>query len=79
LVVHGGALENYRSFLFINPKLNLGFALLVNQGGLLPTIMGFRAARDGLVEIVHGKQPERGRPRAMADSPNVRDFFPWFF
>jgi CubicO group peptidase (beta-lactamase class C family) len=62
-LVHGGALENYRSFLFINPELNLGFALLMNQGGLLPSLLGFDTARDGLVKIIHGEEVESGPGR----------------
>jgi hypothetical protein len=59
-VVHGGALENYRSFLFLNPKERFGFALLMNQGGLLPSALGFTAARDGLLKIIHGEKAENG-------------------
>ncbi len=62
-LIHGGALENYRSFFCINPDLKLGFALLMNQGGLLPTVLGFTAARDGLFKTIHGKKTESGPGR----------------
>ena len=62
-LVHGGALENYRSFLFIDPNLELGFALLMNQGGLLPSLLGFNAARDGVFKVIHGEKPESGPGR----------------
>ena len=57
---HGGALENYQSFFYINPQSRLGFVILANQGGLFPMSLGFAAVRDGLLSIVNGEQPESG-------------------
>ena len=57
---HGGALENYQSFFYINPQSELGFVILANQGGLFPMFLGFAAVRDGLLSIVDGERPESG-------------------
>jgi CubicO group peptidase (beta-lactamase class C family) len=57
---HGGSLENYQSFFYINPQLNLGFVFLMNQGGILPMVGGFGTLRNGLIKIMDGKKPESG-------------------
>ncbi len=59
-LVHGGALENYQSFFYINPKRRTGFVILMNQGGLLPVIQGFNTVRSGLLKILDNEQPENG-------------------
>jgi CubicO group peptidase (beta-lactamase class C family) len=59
-LAHGGSLENYQSFLYINPQLNTGFVFLMNQGGLLPMIGGFNTLRNGLIRIIDKEQPEDG-------------------
>jgi CubicO group peptidase (beta-lactamase class C family) len=59
-LVHGGSLENYQSFFYINPELNVGFVFLMNQGGLLPMIGGFNTLRNGLIRIIDKEQPEDG-------------------
>jgi len=60
ILIHGGALENFQSFFYINPQSKLGFVVLVNQGGLLPMFLGFATVRDGLLSIIVGEQPESG-------------------
>jgi CubicO group peptidase (beta-lactamase class C family) len=59
-LAHGGSLENYQSFLYINPQLNTGFVFLMNQGGLLPMIGGFNTLRNGFIRIIDKEQPEDG-------------------
>jgi hypothetical protein len=59
-LAHGGSLENYLSFFYINPELNTGFVLLMNQGGILPMIGGFNALRNGMIKIIDNEQPENG-------------------
>lgn len=61
--VHGGALEGYQSFFYLNPEKNIGFVVLMNQGGLLP-MMSFNTIRDGLINLIDGKQPESGMKQA---------------
>lgn len=56
-VVHGGSLENYQSFFYLEPETGSGFVLLCNQGGIVPMMEGFPAARDGLIAIMAGKDP----------------------
>ena len=63
ILVHGGALENYQSFFYVNPQSKLGFVVLVNQGGLFPMYLGFTAVRNGLLSIMIGEQPESGPKR----------------
>lgn len=58
LLIHGGSLENYQSFLYINPESQTGFVFLMNQGGILPMLMGFNTVRDNLIKIVNGQQPD---------------------
>jgi hypothetical protein len=60
VLAHGGALENYQSFFYINPQSKLGFVILANQGGLLPMSLGFATVRDGLLSIIGGERPESG-------------------
>ncbi len=57
LLIHGGALENYQSFFCLIPERNIGFAFLMNQGGIMP-MLSFNAIRDGLLAIVHGEPPD---------------------
>lgn len=59
-LVHGGSLENYQSFFYINPESNIGFVFMINQGGVIPMIGGFNTIRNGLIEIINNKQPSRG-------------------
>lgn len=56
--VHGGALEGYQSFFYLNPNKNIGFVVLMNQGGLFP-MMSLNVVRDGLISILNGQQPDR--------------------
>lgn len=60
--VHGGALESYQSFFYLNPDKNIGFVVLMNQGGLLP-MMSLNVVRDGLISIINGEQPGYGMGR----------------
>lgn len=60
--VHGGALEGYQSFFYLNPDKNIGFVVLMNQGGVLP-MMSFNVVRDGLISITNGEQPDLGMGR----------------
>lgn len=57
--IHGGALEGYQSFFYINPDKDIGFVILINQGGLFP-MMSFSVIRDGLISIINGEQPNLG-------------------
>ncbi len=57
IVVHGGSLENYQSFFYVNPNLQIGFVLLMNQGGFSP-ILEFNNIRDGVISIIEGKDPK---------------------
>jgi len=57
--IHGGALEGYQSFFYINPDKDIGFVILMNQGGLFP-MMSFSVIRDGLISIINGEQPNLG-------------------
>jgi CubicO group peptidase (beta-lactamase class C family) len=59
-LAHGGSLENYQSFFYLNPELNLGFVFLMNQGGILPMIGGFSTLRNGLISIIDGEHPQDG-------------------
>ncbi len=57
-LVHGGALENFQSFLYLNPDKQFGFVLLINQGGLLSTYGGFSSLRAGLINMLSGVATE---------------------
>ena len=59
-LAHGGSLENYQSFFYLNPELNIGFVFLMNQGGILPMIGGFSTLRNGLIRIIDREQPQDG-------------------
>lgn len=59
ILIHGGSLENYQSFLYIDPQRKLGFVFLMNQGGLLPAL-SFNTVRSGLLKMMRGEQPEDG-------------------
>lgn len=60
-LAHGGSLENYQSFLYLNPQLNKGFVFIMNQGGILPMIGGFSTLRNGLVKIMDNELPGNGK------------------
>ena len=64
-LVHGGSLEGFQSFFYLDPARRTGFAMLMNQGGLIPMSGGFNAIRDGLVASVGDKAP----PRKPGPSP----------
>jgi CubicO group peptidase (beta-lactamase class C family) len=59
-LAHGGSLENYQTFFYLNPELNLGFVFLMNQGGILPMIGGFSTLRNGLIRIIDKEPPQKG-------------------
>lgn len=54
---HGGSLENYMSFVMLDPASGKGFVMMMGQGGLLATTGGFSAARNALLAIVKGTPP----------------------
>lgn len=60
-MAHGGSLENYLSFFYINPQLKKGFALIMNQGGIIPMMGGFNTIRNGLIRYIDNEAPENGR------------------
>ena len=60
-MAHGGSLENYQSFFYINPQLKKGFAFIMNQGGILPMIGGFSTLRNGLIRIIDNETPGSGK------------------
>ena len=60
-LAHGGSLENYQSFFYLNPQLNKGFVFIMNQGGILPMIGGFSTLRNGLIRIIDNELPEDGK------------------
>jgi CubicO group peptidase (beta-lactamase class C family) len=49
---HGGSVENYQSFFYLDPSAKKGFVLLMNQGGLFPMMGAFNIIRDGLINII---------------------------
>ena len=59
-LAHAGSLENYQSFFYLNPELDLGFAFMMNQGGILPMMGGFSTLRNGLVKLMNNEHPENG-------------------
>lgn len=60
--VHGGALEGYQSFFYLNPDKNIGFVILMNQGGLFP-MLSLNVVRDGLISILNNETPDIGMER----------------
>ncbi len=54
-LIHGGALENYQSFFYLNPSANIGFVFMMNQGGFFPMTGAFNIIRDGLINMVNDK------------------------
>jgi CubicO group peptidase (beta-lactamase class C family) len=56
-MAHGGSLENYQSFLLVDPTRNIGVVILENQGGLMAMETGFNAIREGVADIIDGKAP----------------------
>jgi CubicO group peptidase (beta-lactamase class C family) len=57
---HGGSLENYHSFFYLNPEHNLGFVFLMNQGGIIPMSGAFGTIRNGMIKIMDGENPDGG-------------------
>ncbi len=60
---HGGALENYQSAFFLDPERRIGFAILMNQGGISAQA-SINALRNGLLALLEGRDPGSlpGRP-----------------
>jgi CubicO group peptidase (beta-lactamase class C family) len=56
-MAHGGTLENYQSFISVDPDRDLGVVILVNQGSLMASETGFNAIREGVLDIIDGKAP----------------------
>ena len=54
--IHGGSLENYQSFFYIDPVSNKGFVFMMNQGGFFPMINSFNNIRDGLIKLINGDE-----------------------
>lgn len=57
--VHGGSLVGYQSFFYLNPDKSIGFVVLMNQGGLFPS-MGLNVVRNGLIFIINNQSPSVG-------------------
>lgn len=55
-LIHGGALENYQSFFYLDPSSNRGFVFMMNQGGFFPMINSFDKIRDGLIKIINEEE-----------------------
>jgi hypothetical protein len=52
-LIHGGSLENYQSFFYLDPSSQKGFVFLMNQGGFFPMAGAFNTVRDGLIKIIN--------------------------
>lgn len=47
--LHSGSRENFLSVFYLDPQRDRAFALMVNQGGVMPMLTGFAALRDTLI------------------------------
>jgi CubicO group peptidase (beta-lactamase class C family) len=70
---HAGALENYQSAFFLDPRGRRGFAILMNQGGISAQA-SLNALRDGLFDLMEGRAPA-----ALKHRPSVTVFAFIFF
>jgi CubicO group peptidase (beta-lactamase class C family) len=65
-LVHGGSLENYQSFFYLNPASKIGFVFTMNQGGFFPMMNSFNNIRDVTIEFVNnGFVSFEGKKKAL--------------
>jgi CubicO group peptidase (beta-lactamase class C family) len=58
-LVHGGALENFQSFVAFGLKERVGFVMLVNQNSMENMLFENNAIRDGLLALLNGETPQK--------------------
>jgi CubicO group peptidase (beta-lactamase class C family) len=57
-LVHGGALENFQSFVALGLKEKIGFVVLYNQNSMENMLFENNTIRDGLLALLNDKTPE---------------------
>ena len=58
-LVHGGALENFQSFVAFGLKEKVGFVMLVNQNSMENMLFESNTIRDGLLAFLNGEMPQK--------------------
>jgi CubicO group peptidase (beta-lactamase class C family) len=59
VISHTGDLQSFHAYAALLPEQDIQFAYLINQNGLLPSLITFPPLRNGLLDILTGGQPGR--------------------
>jgi CubicO group peptidase (beta-lactamase class C family) len=59
VISHTGDLQSFHAYAALLPEQDIQFAYLINQNGLLPSLITFPPLRNGLLDILTGLQPGR--------------------
>jgi CubicO group peptidase (beta-lactamase class C family) len=59
VISHTGDLQSFHVYAALLPEQDIQFAYLINQNGLLPSLITFPPLRNGLLDILTGVQPGR--------------------
>lgn len=59
VISHTGDLQSFHAFAALLPDQDIQVAYLVNQNGLLPSMITFPPLRNGLLDILTGEQPRK--------------------
>jgi len=59
VISHTGDLQSFHAYAALLPAQDIQFAYLINQNGLLPSLITFPPLRNGLLDILTGVQPGR--------------------
>lgn len=59
VISHTGDLQSFHAYAALLPEQDIQFAYLINQNGLLPSLITFPPLRNGLLDILTGGQPSR--------------------
>ena len=60
MIYHSGNLESFHSYAAIFPELDIQYAFLINQSGMLPALITFPRLRNGMTDLLTGVQPSQG-------------------
>lgn len=67
-LTHDGMLMNYSADAWLLPELQIGFVILINQTGLLHSMMAFPELSDGILKILVQEPATAGMSMSIVDS-----------
>jgi hypothetical protein len=59
MIYHSGDLESFHSYAAILPELDIQYAFLINQSGMIPALITFPRLRNGMTDLLTGVEPSQ--------------------